>query len=129
MAHLIDGVMRIDAPPVQPSPELVLFRSALEGVREFVRANLEPRDVRSQDHDRWYEEHRQRMQGLDSVAERILSGNAPPLDVLAAIASEYVLSDGRHPSPEQIADGEAHDGIPDWVVKRLVLALLPTPPA
>jgi hypothetical protein len=35
-----------------------------------------------------------------------------------------VLSDGRHPSPEQIADGEAHDGIPDWVVKRLVLALL-----
>jgi hypothetical protein len=51
MAHLIDGVMRIDAPPVQPSPELVLFRSSLEGVREFVRANLEPRDVRSQDHD------------------------------------------------------------------------------
>jgi hypothetical protein len=50
------------------------------------------------------------------------------LDVLAAIAAEFVLPCG-HPRADQIADGEAHDGISDWVVKRLVLALLPAEPA
>jgi hypothetical protein len=84
--------------------------------------------VHSQEHDRWYEEHGQRVCGLDSVARSILSGKSPPLDVLATIASEYVLPSG-HPRADQIADGEAHDGIPDWVVKRLVLALLSAVPA
>jgi hypothetical protein len=68
------------------------------------------------------------MKGLDSVAERILSGTKPPLDALAAIASEFVLL-GGHPRAEQIADAEAHNGITDWVVKRLVHALLPVPSA
>jgi hypothetical protein len=67
----------------------------------------------------------QRVCGLDSVARSILSGKSPPLDVLATIASEYVPPSG-HPRADQIADGEAHDGISDWVVKRLVHTLLPS---
>jgi hypothetical protein len=128
MAHLIDGVLQIDAPPAEPSSDLALFRSALLGVEDYSRAHPEPQDVKSAEYDAWYAERGQLLEGLNRVAERILSGNAPPLDVLAAIASEYVLSAG-HPCAEQIADGEVHDGIPDWVVKRLVLALLPIPSA
>jgi hypothetical protein len=128
MAHLIDGVLQIDAPPAEPSPDLALFLSALQGVEDYSRAHPEPPDVKSAEYDAWYAEHSQRLEGLNRVAERILSGNAPSLDVLAAIASEYVLL-GGHPRAEQIADGEAHDGIPDWVVKRLVQALLPVAPA
>ena len=125
LAHLIEGVLQIDAQPTQSSRELALFQSALEGLREFVRTNPEPRDMHSQEHDRWFEEQGQRMEGLDRVVSAILSGNAPPLDVLAAIAGEYALPIG-YPRVEHIADEEAHDGISDWVVKRLVHALLPS---
>jgi hypothetical protein len=95
-------------------------------VEDYSRAHPEPPDVKSAEYEAWYAERGQRLEGLDRIAERILGGNAPPLDVLAAIASEYVLL-GGHPRGEQIADGEAHDGIPDWVVKRLVHTLLPIP--
>lgn len=126
MAHLIDGVLQTDAPPAEPSPDLALFLSALQGVEDYSRAHPEPPDVKSAEYEAWYAERGQRLEGLNRIAERILGGNAPPLDVLAAIASEYVLL-GGHPRAEQIADGEAHDGIPDWVVKRLVHTLLPIP--
>jgi hypothetical protein len=122
---LIHGVLQIDAAPSQRSPELATFRSALEGLREFVRTNPEPQALSSQEHDRWVEEQGERLEGLDSVVSAILSGDAPPLDVLAAITSEYALPAGR-PRAEEIADEQAHEGISDWVVKRLVLALLPT---
>jgi hypothetical protein len=125
LAHLMDGVLQIHAQPTEPSRELALFERALEELRQFVRANPEPRDMHSQEHDRWSEEEGRRMEGLDRVVSAILSGNAPPLDVLAAIASEYVLPAG-YPRAAQIADKKAHDGISDWVVKRLVHALLPS---
>jgi hypothetical protein len=124
MAHLIDGVLQIDAPPAQPSPDLAIFQSALQGLRAYPQ----PQDVKSAEYDAWYAEHSQRLEGLNRVAGRILSSEAPPLDALAAIASEFVLL-GGHPRAEQIADAEAHNGITDWVVKRLVHALLPVPSA
>lgn len=64
MAHLIDGVLRINASPDRPSFELVAFpsvelatyRSALAGLREFQKANPEPQDVNSEQYDRWYDD-------------------------------------------------------------------------
>jgi hypothetical protein len=41
---------------------------------------------------------RSKAKGLNRIAERILSSEAPPLDVLASIAAEYVLM-GGYPDP------------------------------
>jgi hypothetical protein len=51
MAHLIDGVLQIDAPPAEPSPDLALFLSALQGVEDYSRAHPEPPDVKSAEYE------------------------------------------------------------------------------
>ena len=79
MAHLIHGVLQIDAPPDQPSPDLAMFRSALEGIAEFRRINPEPRPSDAA-YGPWYASLSERVDGLSSIAERILSSEAPPLD-------------------------------------------------
>jgi hypothetical protein len=132
MAHLIDGVLKVDTPPVQPSvevialpsPELATFRSALAGAAEFRRANPEP-DVAGPGYDAWYEQHGERLDGVWKLAESILAGKAPPLDVLSAIAVHYILDD----HPELIAsaaDGDAHDSMATWIVARLLHAVQPS---
>jgi hypothetical protein len=119
IAQLIHAVLQIDAPSSEQSPDLALFQSALRGLRVYP----EPR-VKSPEYEVWYAEQGQRLKGLNRIVERILGSEAPPLDALAAIAREYVLLSG-HPRMDQIADAEAHASIPEWVVARLVHALLP----
>ena len=101
-----------------------MFRSALEGIAEFRRINPEPRPSDAE-YEPWYAALSERVDGLSSIAERILSSEAPPLDALASIAAEYVLL-GGYPEPEGITDKEAHENIAEWVTKRLVLALHPS---
>jgi hypothetical protein len=131
-AHLIDGVLRFDAPPdspsfepvALPSPELATFRSALAGAAAFRRANPEPRPG-DPEYELWYAEVSERVDALSSLAERILGSEAPPLDVLSAIAVHFVLDD----QPELIAsaaDEEAHDSMATWIVARLLHALQPS---
>jgi hypothetical protein len=131
-AHLIDGVLRFDTPPDRPSfepvavpsPELATFRSALAGAAEFRRANPEP-EVAGPGYDAWYEQNSKRVDGVWKLAESILAGKAPPLDVLSAIAVHYILDD--HPDLiARAADGEAHDSLATWIVARLLHAVQPS---
>jgi hypothetical protein len=133
VGNLIDGVLRFDAPPDQPSvemvalpsPELATFRSAPEGLAEFRRENPELHPD-SPGYERWYEQHGERMDGIERISESILESKSPPLDALAAIAVHYVLDD----KPELIdhaapADGEAYGDMAAWIMARLLYALQP----
>jgi hypothetical protein len=124
MAHLIDGVLKMGAPPVQPTVELATFQSAVAGLTEYRRLNPEPSDVHSAEYFRWDEGWADRLEGVGAVADSILASVDPPLDALAAIAVHFVLDD----KPESIALPAAWQecgSMATWIIARLLHALQP----